>query len=68
MKLTQKAIKHVLTERWYAWDNARYAAMEDSEVNLYADPDRGEIAYTPQPGSQMVSVHTFPLNMEADDL
>lgn len=42
-----KGIKHVLTERWYAWDNARDVAMEDPEVNLSADTMNGEPAYTP---------------------
>lgn len=40
-----KSIKTVLTQRWYAWEDARVAAMEDEEVNLYADPDKGEPAY-----------------------
>lgn len=43
-----KAIKHALTERWYAWDNARNAAMEDDEINMYADLDNGEVAYVPR--------------------
>ena len=42
-----KAIKHTLTERWYAWDNARYAAMEDEEVNLYAAGTDEDPAYIP---------------------
>ena len=42
------SIKHTLTERWYAWENARQVAMEDGEVNLYADSDRGEQAYLPK--------------------
>ena len=42
------SIKHTLTERWYAWENARQVAMEDEEVNLYADSDRGEQAYLPK--------------------
>jgi len=47
VKETMKAIKHTLTERWYAWENARVAAMDDEEVNLYADLDKGESAYLP---------------------
>jgi large subunit ribosomal protein L47 len=43
-----KSIKHTLTERWYAWENARQAAMEDQEVNLYANANRGESAYQPK--------------------
>ena len=42
------SIKHALTERWYAWENARQAAMEDEEVNLYADNEKGEQAYLPR--------------------
>lgn len=52
--MTQKSIKHVLTERWYAWENARYAAMDDPEVNLYADPDQGDLAYIPKPQGEEV--------------
>ncbi|KAK4499644.1 hypothetical protein PRZ48_010162 [Zasmidium cellare] len=48
VKNTMKAIKHTLTERWYAWDNARNAAMEDDEINMYADLDNGEAAYIPK--------------------
>ncbi|KAL9095288.1 MAG: hypothetical protein Q9165_002544 [Trypethelium subeluteriae] len=29
IKLTQRAIKHALTERWYAWDAARQVAVEE---------------------------------------
>ena len=43
-----KAIKHTLTERWYAWDNARVEAMNDEEINMYADLDNGEAAYLPK--------------------
>ncbi|OJD37499.1 50s ribosomal protein l4 [Diplodia corticola] len=34
VKLTMRAIKHTLTERWYAWENAREVAASDEEVNL----------------------------------
>ena len=43
-----KAIKHALGERWYSWENARQAAMEDEEVDLYADMEKGEAAYVPK--------------------
>lgn len=56
MKKTQKAIRHVLTERWYAWENARYAAMDDPEVNLYADPEKGDQAFIPMPQVEEVRV------------
>lgn len=49
-----KAIKHTLTERWYAWDNARNAAMEDDEINMYADLDNGEAAYIPKAEEEQV--------------
>ncbi|KAK3704795.1 54S ribosomal protein L4 mitochondrial [Vermiconidia calcicola] len=45
---TQNAIREVLTQRFYAWENARVAAMDDEEVNLYADPEKGEQAYVPR--------------------
>ena len=54
MKATQKAIKHVLTERWYAWENARFAAMDDASVNLYADPEKGEPVYLPEVDQEQV--------------
>lgn len=38
-----RGIKHVLTERWYAWENARTEAEKDAEVNLW--PEEGEEAY-----------------------
>ena len=31
-----KRIKHTLTERWYAWENARAVAQNDPEVHLSA--------------------------------
>ncbi|KAK5999934.1 hypothetical protein QM012_005022 [Aureobasidium pullulans] len=47
VKLTQRAIKHVLTERWYAWEDARMLAESDPSVNLF--PAEGEQSYTPEP-------------------
>ncbi|KAL1626298.1 54S ribosomal protein L4 mitochondrial [Neofusicoccum ribis] len=43
IKLTQRAIKHTLTERWYAWENARQEAVADPEVDLSGN----EPAFTP---------------------
>lgn len=43
-----RSIKHTLTERWYAWENARQDAMQDEEINMYADLDKGERAYLVQ--------------------
>ena len=48
IRQTQKAIKICLTERWYSWEEARIAAMEDEEVDLYADTEKGEPAYIPK--------------------
>ncbi|KAL8954669.1 MAG: hypothetical protein Q9183_006990, partial [Haloplaca sp. 2 TL-2023] len=45
VRLTQKAIKHALTERYYAFEEARRVAVADPEVNLDAEP--GTQAYTP---------------------
>lgn len=38
-----KAIKHVLTERYYVWEDAYQLAKQDPEINLSG---KGE-AYTP---------------------
>ena len=48
VRKTMKSVRHCLTERWYAWANARVAAMEDDEVDLYADVEKGEQAYLPR--------------------
>ncbi|KAF2217870.1 hypothetical protein CERZMDRAFT_104345 [Cercospora zeae-maydis SCOH1-5] len=48
IRRTMKCIKRVLTTRWYAWENAREAAMQDEEINMYADLDAGELAYLPK--------------------
>ncbi|KAL9044821.1 MAG: hypothetical protein Q9214_002069 [Letrouitia sp. 1 TL-2023] len=45
VKRTQRAIKHALTERWYAWEEARKIAVDDEEVDMNAEP--GERAYSP---------------------
>lgn len=45
IKLTQRAIKHTLTERWYAWEEARKVARADPEINLNAA--EGEPMYAP---------------------
>jgi large subunit ribosomal protein L47 len=34
VRWTQRAIKHVLTERYYAWKDAKLLAEKDPEVNL----------------------------------
>lgn len=42
-----QSIKHTLTERWYAWEDARKVAANDPEVNLDAT-ERGVPTYAPQ--------------------
>lgn len=42
-----RSIKHTLTERWYAWEEARKVARNDPEVNLDA-AERDVPAYLPQ--------------------
>ncbi|KAM0801651.1 mitochondrial 39-S ribosomal protein L47 (MRP-L47)-domain-containing protein [Usnea florida] len=37
IRQTQAKIKHTLTERWYAWDEAWKLAENDPEVNLNSD-------------------------------
>lgn len=34
VRMTQRAIKHVLTERYYSWEDARELAKGDPEVDL----------------------------------
>jgi len=43
VRLTQRAIKQVLTERYYSWDDARKLARTDAEVDLSGEG----LAYTP---------------------
>jgi len=40
-----RGIKHVLTERWYTWEDARKAAETDQEIDLHAEGEKR--AYTP---------------------
>ncbi|KAK5138422.1 hypothetical protein LTR08_000008 [Meristemomyces frigidus] len=53
VRKTMKSVKHCLTERWYTWENARVAGMEDVEVDLTADLDRGEKAFLPREDGQV---------------
>nr|OQO20561.1 hypothetical protein B0A51_10437 [Rachicladosporium sp. CCFEE 5018] len=50
VRLTQKAVRHVLTERWYAWEAARVAAVEDPEVDLF--PPSGGKGFVPGRGAE----------------
>jgi large subunit ribosomal protein L47 len=43
VRRTQRAIKQVLTERYYSWDEARNLARDDPEVDLSGEG----LAYTP---------------------
>ena len=43
VRLTQRAIKQVLTERHYSWDEARKLARDDPEIDLSGEGP----AYTP---------------------
>lgn len=43
IRRTQQCIKHVLTERWYAWEDAWKVARRDPEVDLTVEP--GASAY-----------------------
>ncbi|OCL10490.1 MRP-L47-domain-containing protein [Glonium stellatum] len=43
VRTTQRAIRHVLTERWYAWEEARKVARHDEKVDLTGQGP----AYTP---------------------
>ena len=58
--MTQRAIKHALTERYYAWEDARKVAVEDpehrDEVNLNPSDDRP--AYTPKIYDVRLSIPT----------
>lgn len=49
VRKTQAAIKHTLTERFYAWEDARKLAQQDPEINLSGGP-----VYTPA-GSHLES-------------
>ena len=40
-----KRIKFTLTERWYAWEEARWDAMADPAIDMYAED--GQNAYDP---------------------
>lgn len=44
VRKTQNAIKHALTERFYAWEDAVQLAKEDPEIEFTKD---GGVSYTP---------------------
>lgn len=73
VKLTMKRIKFVLTERWYAWEDARWDAMADPSIDMYAED--GQNPYDPakdieQPGvgrdrSRECNLQTTDLRQDA---
>ncbi|KAL8749893.1 MAG: hypothetical protein Q9199_007411 [Rusavskia elegans] len=63
VRQTQKAIKHALTERYYAFEDARRVAVVDSEVDLEAEP--GTQAYTPIYSDEAALEPDYPANQRA---
>ncbi|TLD21505.1 hypothetical protein PspLS_08996 [Pyricularia sp. CBS 133598] len=61
---TMQAIKHVLTERFYAWEDARKLAMEDPEINLSGN---GPI-YTPSLHFESADTSSYMEEPVADHL
>lgn len=52
-------IKFTLTERWYAWEDARWDAMADPAVDMYAED--GKSAYDESKDVGQSEVYsTFP--------
>jgi large subunit ribosomal protein L47 len=45
---TMKAIKHALTERYYAWEDARILAEDDPEIEMSSETNPNVYAYTPR--------------------
>ncbi|CAL8580614.1 54S ribosomal protein L4 mitochondrial [Xanthoria parietina] len=62
---TQKAIKHALTERYYAFEDARRVAVADPEVDLEAEP--GTQAYTPIYSDEAALEPQYPVNQRASN-
>ncbi|KAL8710628.1 MAG: hypothetical protein Q9220_004852 [cf. Caloplaca sp. 1 TL-2023] len=63
VRSTQKAIKHALTERYYAFEEARRVAVNDPEVNLDAEP--GTQAYTPIYSDEADMEEEYPVTAAA---
>ncbi|TLD09204.1 uncharacterized protein PgNI_07544 [Pyricularia grisea] len=64
VKQTMRAIKHVLTERYYTWEDARKLAMEDPEINLSG---KGPI-YTPSLHFESADTSSYIEEPAADHL
>ncbi|KAL8643437.1 MAG: hypothetical protein Q9226_008375 [Calogaya cf. arnoldii] len=63
VRQTQKAIKHALTERYYAFEEARRVAVADPEVDLHAEP--GTQAYLPIYSDQAALEPEYPVDQRA---
>ncbi|KAI4266757.1 MAG: hypothetical protein LQ337_008676 [Flavoplaca oasis] len=63
VRQTQKAIKHALTERYYAFEDARRVAVIDPEVDLEAEP--GTQAYTPIYSDETALESDYPVGQRA---
>ncbi|KAL9013972.1 MAG: hypothetical protein Q9173_001370 [Seirophora scorigena] len=63
VKQTQKAIKHALTERYYAFEEARRVAVTDHEVDLNAVP--GTQAYKPLYSDEALMEEEDPVKQSA---
>ncbi|KAK8042641.1 hypothetical protein PG994_013124 [Apiospora phragmitis] len=58
---TMKAIKHTLTERYYAWEDARELAEKDPEIDLSGEGN----PYTPRDYLQEEEMEQLALDSEA---
>ncbi|KAI4174857.1 MAG: hypothetical protein LQ346_008168 [Caloplaca aetnensis] len=64
VRQTQKAIKHALTERYYAFEEARRVAVTDPEVDLNARP--GTHAYLPSYSDEALMEEEYPVKRRAE--
>lgn len=56
-----KAIKHVLTERYYLWEDAYELAREDRDINLSGEGD----VYSPMEDAGVFEEEVSPSNEAA---
>lgn len=54
-----KRIKFTLTERWYAWEEARWDAMADPAIDMYAEDAQN--AYNPSKEVAEAEVRLYSL-------
>lgn len=65
---TMTAIKRVLTERWYAWEDARVLAEKDPKINLNPGPgQRGHSPRDKRPQQLQTSAVSEPLLLSCTD-